>query len=81
MIFTSDNGCSPQANFAELAEKGHNPSYVFRGTKADIFDGGHHIPFIARWPGEDQSRHEQRPDYVPHGFYGDLCGDHRRKAA
>ncbi|MEP6668679.1 MAG: arylsulfatase [Chthoniobacter sp.] len=52
VMFTSDNGCSPQANFAELAEKGHNPSYVFRGTKADIFDGGHHIPFIARWPGK-----------------------------
>lgn len=52
VIMTSDNGCSPQANFPELAEKGHNPSYVFRGTKADIFDGGHHIPFLVRWPGK-----------------------------
>ncbi|MEI9893202.1 MAG: arylsulfatase [Chthoniobacter sp.] len=50
VIMTSDNGCSPQANFADLAEKGHNPSYVFRGTKADIWDGGHHIPFLVRWP-------------------------------
>ncbi len=30
---------------------GHNPSYHFRGAKADIFEGGHRIPFIARWPG------------------------------
>lgn len=52
VIFTSDNGCSPSANFPELLAKGHNPSYHFRGTKADIFDGGHHIPFIARWPGK-----------------------------
>ena len=22
----------------------------FRGTKADIWDGGHHEPFFARWP-------------------------------
>ncbi len=51
VIFTSDNGCSPSAGFPELLAKGHNPSYQFRGTKADIFDGGHHIPFIARWPG------------------------------
>jgi arylsulfatase A len=51
VIVTSDNGCSPSAKFDELGAKGHNPSYVFRGTKADIFDGGHHIPFIARWPG------------------------------
>jgi arylsulfatase A len=50
VIFTSDNGCSPQAKFDELLAKGHNPSYEFRGTKADIFDGGHHVPFIARWP-------------------------------
>ncbi len=50
VIFTSDNGCSPQAKFDELLAKGHNPSFHFRGTKADIFDGGHHIPFIVRWP-------------------------------
>ena len=51
VIFTSDNGCSPEAKFDELNAKGHNPSHHFRGTKADIFDGGHRIPFIVRWPG------------------------------
>jgi arylsulfatase A-like enzyme len=50
VIVTSDNGCSPSAKFDELKTKGHNPSYAFRGTKADIYDGGHHIPFMARWP-------------------------------
>lgn len=49
-IVTSDNGCSPQADFPGLLAKGHNPSYESRGHKADIFDGGHHIPFIVRWP-------------------------------
>jgi arylsulfatase A len=51
VIFTSDNGCSPAANFKELAAHGHNPSYVFRGRKTDIWDGGHHVPFLVRWPG------------------------------
>ncbi len=50
VIFTSDNGCAPHADFAELNLYGHNPNYVFRGHKADIYEGGHHIPFIARWP-------------------------------
>ncbi len=51
IIFTSDNGCSPEANYQELAKYGHNPSYHFRGHKADIFEGGHRVPFVARWPG------------------------------
>ncbi|AQT69799.1 Arylsulfatase [Anaerohalosphaera lusitana] len=49
-IFTSDNGCAPHVNFEELAEYGHDPSYLFRGHKADIYEGGHRMPFIARWP-------------------------------
>jgi arylsulfatase A len=52
VILASDNGCSPQANFKQLRAKGHDPSYHFRGHKADIYDGGHRIPFIARWPGK-----------------------------
>ncbi len=52
IIFTSDNGCSPMADYEELAAVGHDPSYVFRGHKADIFEGGHRIPFIVKWPGK-----------------------------
>jgi arylsulfatase A len=50
VIYTADNGCSPMADFAELAEAGHNPSYIFRGHKADIYEGGHRIPLLIRWP-------------------------------
>jgi arylsulfatase A len=50
LVFASDNGCSPAANFDELKAKGHNPSYLYRGHKADLFDGGHRIPCIVRWP-------------------------------
>jgi len=50
LVFVSDNGCSPRANFEELAKVDHNPSYVFRGHKADIFEGGHRVPFILEWP-------------------------------
>jgi arylsulfatase A len=50
VIFTSDNGCSPEANFPLLAEHGHAPSGRFRGHKADIYEGGHRVPLLARWP-------------------------------
>lgn len=50
IIFTSDNGCSPMANFELLKKLNHSPSYIYRGHKADIYEGGHRIPFIARWP-------------------------------
>ena len=50
IVFTSDNGCSPSAKIEVLAEKGHAVSGPLRGHKADIWDGGHRVPFFVRWP-------------------------------
>ena len=50
VILTSDNGCSKAANIPQLQSKGHFPSAWFRGSKADLWDGGHRIPFIVQWP-------------------------------
>ena len=50
IIYTSDNGCSPMADFETLAKYDHNPNYIFRGYKADIYEGGHRIPLIVKWP-------------------------------
>jgi arylsulfatase A len=54
VIFTSDNGCSKAANIKALAAQGHLVSAHMRGSKADIWDGGHRIPFIVRWLGHVQ---------------------------
>ncbi len=51
VVFTSDNGCSTIVDFLALQEMGHFPSYIYRGTKGDIWDGGHRIPFIVKWTG------------------------------
>ena len=34
----------------EMNEQGHYPSYIYRGYKSDIWEGGHRIPLLARWP-------------------------------
>lgn len=64
VLFTSDNGCSPQANFPELAKLGHHPSYHFRGTKADIFEGGHRVPLIASWPAKIKAKADSTNDQL-----------------
>lgn len=54
VLFTSDNGCSPAARTSELEANGHFASGEFRGYKADIWEGGHRVPFLVRWPAKVQ---------------------------
>lgn len=50
VFFTSDNGPFWKPEFIERFD--HKASHIYRGMKADIWDGGHRIPFIVRWPGK-----------------------------
>jgi arylsulfatase A-like enzyme len=50
LVFASDNGCSPQADFKFLKNLGHDPNNGYRGHKADIFEGGHRVPLLVQWP-------------------------------
>lgn len=51
IICSSDNGTSaPTSKKDDLEKMEHFPSGDLRGSKADIWDGGHRVPFIAYWP-------------------------------
>lgn len=71
VIFTSDNGglyhawdakesddvkhYKPSARGRYAREFGHQGNAHLRGTKADIWEGGHRVPFVVRWPGKTPS--------------------------
>ena len=62
IIFTSDNGSPARAGDPYLHGKdfhppgsviekfNHNPNAPWRGMKADIWEGGHRVPFVISWP-------------------------------
>ena len=68
VIFTSDNGglyhyweaeeaddlkyYQIRGRAAHIREFGHQGNGRLRGTKADIWEGGHRVPFVVRWPGK-----------------------------
>ncbi len=57
IIITSDNGSPGRTKakrdpYSVIELYGHYPNGNLRGIKADVWDGGHREPFIARWPGK-----------------------------
>lgn len=51
VIFTSDNGPEVTSVINMRADYDHDGARPWRGMKRDNWEGGHRVPFIARWPG------------------------------
>jgi arylsulfatase A-like enzyme len=48
IIITSDNGSNWTTN--DILKWQHRSNGIFRGQKSDVWEGGHHVPFLTRWP-------------------------------
>ena len=49
IVFSSDNG--PETSWKRRIKKfGHRSSYIYRGGKRDVYEGGHRVPMFVRWP-------------------------------
>ena len=51
VVFASDNGPAPAGGIADLLALGHDATGGWRGAKHDIYEAGHRVPFVVRWPG------------------------------
>jgi arylsulfatase A len=54
VIFSSDNGPEVSTTFHMRNDHQHDGARPWRGVKRDQWEGGHRVPFIARWPGRIQ---------------------------
>jgi arylsulfatase A len=51
VIFSSDNGPETYA-YERIRRYGHRSMGPLRGLKRDLWEGGHRVPAIIRWPGK-----------------------------
>ena len=77
VIFTADNGFAPYVEIPKMFADGYKPSGDFRGAKATLYEGGHRVPFLVRWPAEVEAGSTSETTICTTDFFatfGDVIG-------
>ena len=77
VIFTSDNGGMFNVAGQDAFEDGHRINGDLLGFKFGGWEGGHRVPFIAKWPGKIPAGTDIGSAGLQYRHDGDFCGDHR----
>lgn len=80
VIFSSDNGGAIKSTYDDGTNPLHSrqsPNGILRGQKGSLYEGGHRVPFLARWPGHIPAGRESSAllalvDLLP--TFADLAG-------
>lgn len=80
VIFSSDNGGAIKSTYDDGTNALHSrqkPNGILRGQKGSLYEGGHRVPFLARWPGHIPAGRESSAllgliDLLP--TFADLAG-------
>lgn len=85
VIFTSDNGsymhklaADEKDHVDDQTVQGYRPEHHqanlhWRGTKADVWEAGHRVPFFVRWPAKIQKHGERRHTITHTDIYATLA--------
>ncbi len=80
-VFSTDNGTSGAANFKQLKSHGVDLNHHFRGHKTQIYEGGHRVPLIVRWPRQVKAGRRTDETVCLNDFFAtfaEICGHRLR---
>ncbi len=72
IIITSDNGSDWRPS--DIEQSGHLANHIFKGRKADIYEAGHRVPYIAQWKGVIPSGHQSDQVICTTDLLGTMAG-------